>query len=126
LGGSPRSVYNPAINFTQGLDGDKMLGISTPIIDDTERDEILNALVEDYATDGWTITRVVHGEATFQKKDRLGSNSFWVGGIFWTITILLVIFTAGLWLVVIVVWYLTLKTRTVSIKIDEYGALDVT
>jgi hypothetical protein len=103
-----------------------MLETSASIISDTERDAILNAVMADYATDGWTLTRVIHGEATLQKKDRLGSNNFWVGGIFWTIAILLVIFTAGLWLVVIVLWYLTLKTRTVIIRVDEHGAVDVT
>jgi cytoskeletal protein RodZ len=85
----------------------------------------LNAVIADYARDGWTITSVLAGQAVVQKKHRLGSNNFWVGGAFWTIVILLVIFTAGLWLIVIAFWYLTAKTQTVIIRVDERGAVDL-
>lgn len=102
-----------------------MSGTSATTISNAERDAILNAIVADYARDGWTITSVFAGQAVVQKKERLGSDNFWVGGVFWGLVILLVIFTAGLWLIVIAFWYLTLKTQTVIIRVDERGAVDL-
>ena len=95
------------------------------VIDEDERAEILKSVIADYARDGWTITGVFAGQAIAQKKERLGSNNFWVGGIFWTIVVLLVVFTAGLWLIVIVIWYLTLTNETVIIKVDEFGQVEI-
>ena len=102
-----------------------MSGTSASTISNAERDEILNSIVADYARDGWTITSVFAGQAVAQKKDRLGSKNFWVGGVFWAIVMVLVIFTAGLWLIVVAFWYLTLKTETVIIRVDEYGVVDL-
>jgi hypothetical protein len=123
--GSVRSLASLEIGSGRPPEGDEMSGTSAGTISKAERDEILNAIVADYARDGWTITSVFAGQAVVQKKERLGSNNFWVGGAFWALVILLVIFTAGLWLIVIAFWYLTLKTQTVIIRVDERGAVDL-
>jgi hypothetical protein len=98
-----------------------MSATEASLVDEDERASILNAVIADYARDGWAISAVFAGQAIAKKKDRLGGNNFWFAGIFWTLNIIVAAVTGGLWLIVLAIIYLTRGTETVVIAVDEYG-----
>lgn len=90
-------------------------------ISEDERAAILNSAIANFARDGWTISAVFAGQAVAQRKVSLGGDKFWIAGIFWTVNILLAVFTGGLWLIALIVLYLSRATETVVIAVDEQG-----
>ena len=89
---------------------------SAPVpVDDTTRAAILNAEVARYANQGWTVSSVSAGQAVLQRKKRIG----------WFWNLLLVIITAGLWLIVIIIRVVNRKIETRIVRVDAYGRVSV-
>ena len=98
-----------------------MAETTTGTVSEHDRENALNAAIAEYAREGWTISSVFAGQAVAQRKERVGTDKFWINGIFWTISIILVFVTGGIWLGVIAIWYLTRKNETVVLSVDEAG-----
>ena len=77
---------------------------------------ILNAEVARLATEGWTVNSVSGGQGILQRKKRIG----------WFWNTLLVIITAGLWLIVIVIRVVNRKIETRIVTVDQFGIVRVT
>jgi hypothetical protein len=95
------------------------------IISADQRAVILNAVIAEYARDGWTISAVFAGQAIAQRKEPLGGTRVWVSSVFWVATILLSLFTGGLFLIVTGIMYLNRGTETVVIRVDDHGGVRI-
>jgi hypothetical protein len=98
---------------------------ASDIISADQRADILNAVIAEYARDGWTISGVFAGQAIAQRKEPLGGTRLWVSSVFWVATILLSLITAGLFLIVTGIMYLNRATETVVITVDDRGGVQV-
>jgi hypothetical protein len=93
------------------------------VVTAAERDAVLNDAIAGFARQGWTISSVFAGQAIAQRRVPLGGYSPWISGIFWFASILLVLVTGGLWLIVLVISYLSRATETTVITVDAHGEL---
>ena len=84
-------------------------------LDDAARAAILNAEVARYANQGWTVSSVSAGQGVLQRTKRIG----------WFWNLLLVIITAGLWLIVIIIRVVNRKIETRIVRVDAYGRVSV-
>ena len=78
--------------------------------DDT-RSQILNAEVAKYVRNGWTVETSTSDQAVLSKNKRIG----------WFWNLILILLTAGLWLIYVVYRALNRKKLTAVITVDELG-----
>jgi hypothetical protein len=102
-----------------------MSATASGIISADQRAVLLNAVIAEYARDGWTISGVFAGQAIAQRRDPLGGTGFWISSVFWISTILLSLITAGLFLIVTGIMYLNRGTETVVITVDDRGGVRI-
>lgn len=76
-----------------------------------QRETILNKRIADYTRKGWTVQSVTTGQAILTKNKRIG----------WFWNTVLVLITAGLWLIYVIYRALNRKNDTVVINVDAYG-----
>jgi hypothetical protein len=93
------------------------------VVSATERDAILNEATAAFARREWTITSVFAGQAIAQRRIPVGGTTPWISVVFWVASILLTLVTGGLWLIVLVIQYLSRATETTVITVDSYGKL---
>jgi hypothetical protein len=98
-----------------------MSDTASGVISADERAVVLNALVAEYARDGWTISGVFAGQAIAQRREPLGGTVFWISLVFWIATIVLSLVTGGLFLIVTGIMYLNRATETAVITVDDHG-----
>lgn len=80
-------------------------------LSDEARAQVLNAEVAKYATKGWNVQTAAAGQAVLSKNKRIG----------WFWNLILVLLTAGLWLIVVIVRVVNRKKNTLVITVDAYG-----
>jgi len=81
-----------------------------PLPDDA-RARILNAEIARYAAQGWTVQTVSAGQAVLSRNKRMG----------WFWNLILVLITAGLWLIYVVYRALNRKKQTLVVTVDPQG-----
>lgn len=84
-----------------------------PGLDADARAAILNAEVAKYARKGWTVSSVSPGQAVLTKTKRIGL----IGNL------LLVLITAGIWLIWVIYRALNRKSKTMIISVDAKGKI---
>ena len=87
---------------------------ATPITA-AQQSAILNAEVARLASQGWTVSSVSGGQGIVQRKKRIG----------WFWNTILVLITAGLWLIVVVVRVINRKIETRIVTVDQFGTVRV-
>lgn len=80
-------------------------------LDDAQRGAVLNAEVARLARDGYTVESNANMQAVLVKVRRMG----------WFWNTVLVIVTAGLWLIYVIYRALNRKKDTVILTVDQYG-----
>jgi hypothetical protein len=80
-------------------------------VPEESRVRILNAEVAKYVKRGWTVETIGAGQAVLSKNKRIG----------WFWNLILVLLTAGLWLIYVVYRALNRKKLTAIITVDEHG-----
>lgn len=80
-------------------------------ITEDARAQILNAEIAKYASKGYTVQSSGAGQAVLTKNKRIG----------WFWNALLVLLTAGLWLIYVIYKALNRKQETIIITVDAYG-----
>ena len=78
---------------------------------DEARERILNAEIARYAAKGWTVQTVSAGQAVLSRNKRMG----------WFWNLILVLVTAGLWLIYVVYRALNRKKETLVVTVDAQG-----
>jgi len=86
-----------------------------PLSDDA-RARILNAEIARYAAQGWTVQTVSAGQAVLSRNKRMG----------WFWNLILVLITAGLWLIYVVYRALNRKKQTLVVTVDPQGRVHTT
>lgn len=76
-----------------------------------QREHILNQRIAEYTRKGWQVQSVTAGQAILTKNKRIG----------WFWNTILVVITAGLWLIYVIYKALNRKNDTVVISVDAYG-----
>ena len=82
---------------------------------DAQRRAALDAVVAEYARQGWTPTVLSSTQAVLQRKKRIG----------WFWNLLLALLTAGLWLIVVAIRVVNRKMQTTILTVDEWGRVTV-
>lgn len=77
------------------------------------RAQILNAEISKYVNKGYTVQSSGSGQAVLSKNKRIG----------WFWNAILVLLTAGLWLIYVIYKALNRKQQTVIINVDAYGKI---
>lgn len=75
------------------------------------RAQLLNAEIATYARRGWNVQSIAAGQAVLSRNKRIG----------WFWNLILVVITAGLWLIYVIYRALNRKQETLIITVDEYG-----
>ena len=80
-------------------------------LSEAARTQILNAEVAKYVRNGWTVETSTSDQAVLSKNKRIG----------WFWNLILILLTAGLWLIYVVYRALNRKKLTAVITVDERG-----
>ena len=84
---------------------------NTAPLSEAARTQILNAEVAKYVRNGWTVETSTSDQAVLSKNKRIG----------WFWNLILILLTAGLWLIYVVYRALNRKKLTAVITVDERG-----
>ncbi|HET8779058.1 MAG TPA: hypothetical protein VFM66_03215 [Agromyces sp.] len=84
---------------------------NTAPLSEAARTQILNAEVAKYVRNGWTVETSTSEQAVLSKNKRIG----------WFWNLILILLTAGLWLIYVVYRALNRKKLTAVITVDELG-----
>jgi hypothetical protein len=84
---------------------------NTAPLSEAARTQILNAEVAKYVRNGWTVETSTSDQAVLSKNKRIG----------WFWNLILILLTAGLWLIYVVYRALNRKKLTAVITVDELG-----
>ncbi|MDH5132875.1 MULTISPECIES: DUF2510 domain-containing protein [unclassified Microbacterium] len=82
-------------------------------IDSAQQAALLNAEVARYAAGGWMVQSATPNQVVLSKVKRMG----------WFWNLILVLLTAGLWLIFVIYRALNRKSESMILTIDDYGRI---
>jgi hypothetical protein len=88
--------------------------MTDPILTDSQRSDILSRSVATYARKGWATESLSSTQAVLVKTKRIG----------WFWNLILVLLTAGLWLIYVIYRALNRKTKRVVLFVTEQGKVE--
>lgn len=99
------------MRYVEATPEEATLSNSAPALSNDERTAILNAEIAKHVRRGWTVQSATGGQAVLTKNKRIG----------WFWNAILVLVTAGLWLIYVIYKALNRKQNTLIINVDAYG-----